>query len=103
MDGLLALASAYWGTIAFVVYGMIISWYGEINRVSRVLRQVEKRRASVDLVSGKSGYARIIKREIASMNDLRIKGGSTFYYDKTLLINVIGIVLVQSVNMLIMK
>ena len=45
----------------------------------------------------------IRKREYRSFRELRIKGGnSAFYFDKKLVLTFIGIILSQSVNLLIM-
>ena len=49
-----------------------------------------------------TGCEKIVDLEIRCMNDLRIKAGSNFYYDKALVLTIVEIVLVQSVNLLLM-
>ena len=43
-----------------------------------------------------------IALEIRSIRELCIVGGSAFYFDKTLVLTIVEVVLVQSVNLLIM-
>ena len=101
MEGILAVALAYLGFWALVTYLLVATSYAEIHRRSvNLLRSI--RRAT----SGRTGRrteGERIALEIRSIRELCIAGGSAFYFDKTLVLTVVEIILSESVNLLIMN
>ena len=99
--GIVAFLSAYLGVVGFVAYVLLASGYGQINRRSKALLKAVRVTASADRMA-RRGQGKAVNREIRCMNDLRIKAGTTFYYDNALVLTIVEIILVQSVNMLLM-
>ena len=92
------------GLAIFVTYGAVVRGYGEVNSASIVLLEVAQRAAlMLDLVAGRCASGRVVDREVRCLNPLRIKGGTTFYYDSQLVLTIVEIMLVQSVNLLIIR
>ena len=103
MEGILALASGLWASGSFVGYGMLVHSYAENYEASRALLKHIKRTVSAETTAGRAGFSKIVDREIKSMKHLCIMAGSTFYYDKTLLLTMMDILVGQSVNLLLME
>ena len=102
-EGFVAVLSAYFGSVTFIAYCMLTRSYGEINEVSKTLIRAAKVEASVLRLAGERASSKFVQLEMKSMRELRIMAGSTFYYDKALVLTVIAIIISQSVNLLILK
>lgn len=103
MEGLQALASGYVGAVIFASYGILVSGYGGVNRASQNLLNVVRRTASVGRAALRDGNEAWFDREIRVLVELRVSGGSTFYYDQPLLLTLVDIIFSQSVSLLIMN
>lgn len=90
--------------LMFITYGLLASMYGEINAVSKKNLLKGAWQASFNAtVTLDAGYHRAGDREVTSMRAPRIMAGTAFFDDKPLLLTFVGIVLVQSVNLLVMQ
>ena len=105
-EGVLAFGQGYLGFWSLMTYLQIINSYAEINRRSKLL--LRSLRTCCRGCSGPVGIQDTaqglrFRRELKSLKELRIRAGSyVFFFDKQLVLNVIGIVLVQSINVLIL-
>ena len=100
MEGILAVALAYLGFWALVTYIVVATSYAEIHRRSvKLLRSI---RRAMNGRTGRRTEGGGIALEIRSIRELCIVGGSAYYFDKTLVLTIVEVVLVQSVNLLIM-
>lgn len=103
MEGVLAFMSAYLGSVVFATYGKLASMYGGIDAASKSFLKVVRRTSLDASVVDRGLYDGAVKREIRSMRVLRVMAGPTFCYDKPLFLTFVGIILVQSVNLMIMQ
>ena len=103
IEGVLELASGLWGTTSFVGYGMLVRSYAENKAASRAWLKNIKRTFATEPTDCRILFSKIMDREIKSMEHLRIMAGSTFYYDKPLLLTIMDILVAQSVNLLIIN
>ena len=103
MEGILALLLAYMGAVQFTTYGMLARSYGEVNAMSKALLEAVRRTTTADPVNVWGRVDAIIQRQIRSMPKLCVKGGSSFYYDKPLLLTMLDVILAQSVGLLMMR
>ena len=103
MEGFLAFACAISGSVGIVAYGMAVHSFTESNGKSGALLKYVSRTVSMEPTARRVLFSKIVDREIKSTRDPRIMAGSTFYFDKPLLLTIADILLVQSVNLLIMK
>ena len=108
-EGIMAALAAYVGIWVLPSYCELMNNYAEIQMGSRTFLESLKESDSVRgsgswMRTGRAGASvAIIRRELRSLRDLRIRGGSSaFYFDKQLIPTVIGIILNQSVSLLIM-
>ena len=94
-DGVMAVGQSYLAVWGFLSYLQLLKRYADINTGSRdLLRSLQ--------VDGSGDYSRIAVRELRSMKELRVKGGSSaFYFDNEAVLTTIHIVLNQAVNLLI--
>ena len=103
MGGILAVGAAYLAFADLVGYGTLAESYAEINEASEALLEDVRRTVSIQMEANRGAFNRAFNREIRCMRKLRVTAGSTFYYDRPLLLTIVAIVLSQSVNLLIMK
>ena len=99
----MAFALAYLGLASFVIFCVFVGYTGEINQVSKSLQERMRQMASAEPIGDWKLFRKIVEREIRSMRELRIMAGSTFFYDKPMLLTAADIVLGQSVNLLVMN
>ena len=102
-SGVLAAVAANW---AFMGLAICLPWvgsYAKINQESRAVLGSLRRAWSRD-VRGTGHFDRKTSgRKLRSMRELRIStAGSRYYYDKALVLTTVGIILVQSVDLLVM-
>ena len=105
--GVMAVVQAYLGLWWLLGYGMAIDAYAGIHKRSIVwLRSLRAQCLKLQRSRHRQGSSsvRIIDRELRSLQELRITGGSsTFYFDKGLILTTIGIIMNQASNLLIMR
>ena len=107
-EGIMAAFAAYTGMWGLPAYCEMMNDFADILTGSRTFLESLKESGSVRssgnwMRTGSAGAsAAIIRRELRSLRELRIKGGSSFYFDKKLVLTLIGIILQQSVNLLIL-
>ena len=107
-EGIMAVLAAYIGIWALPSYCQVVNNYANILIGSRRFLGSLKESSSVGssgnrMRTGRAGAsAAIMRRELRSFRELRIQGGSSFYFDKKLVLTVIATILQQSVNLLIM-
>ena len=81
------------------------SSYAEIHRESRTLLRSARRAWSCSSGSYSTAVGilsrRLVEKTIRSMTELRIRAGTVFYYDRTLVLTIVEIILVQYVNLLV--
>ena len=104
LERLFAALAAYWAFISLSSYLSVANSFAAINRESALLLQTLR---SVGTNSSGSNQVAPIQwkkcqRKMKSLQELRISGGSVFYYDKTLVLTIIEIILSQSVNLLVL-
>ena len=94
-DGVMAIGTAYFAVWGFFTYLQLLKSYTDINTGSQGLLTSIQAQVSGD-------YSRIGVRELRSMRELRVRGGSsTFYFDKEVVLTTLDIVFNQAVNLLI--
>ena len=87
----------------FSVYNTLIESFAEINYRSIALLKASRTTAAATDLTGRAGCRMIVGRELKCLTDLRIRGGATFYFDEASSLTFLEIILVQSVNLFMMK
>ena len=106
--GAMAIVQAYVAIWCFFAYGSVVSAHAQINRGSKLwLKSLRARYFHGRAVSGGRRCASkgiVVVRELRSLKELRIKGGSSaFYYNKCLILTTTGAIFRQSVKLLIFR
>ena len=107
-EGIVAIFAAYMGIWGLPAYCEMMNNFADILTGARIFLESLKESRSVRssgnwIRTGRAGAnAAIKRRELRSLRELRIKVGSSFYFDKKLVLALIAIILQQSVNLLIM-
>lgn len=105
-EGIMAAVQAYVGAWILLSYLQLINGYGIIHSGSRAFLRTCRAASSDGFTINAGGRAayKIARRELKSLRELRIKaGGSTFYFDKHLVLTVVGVVVSQTVSLLLLR
>ena len=107
-DGTMAAGQILFAAWLLACYLKVVDTYAGVNNGSKALLVTSlactKSSDRGLAVAYREQTTMILKRELRSLRELRIKGGrSTFYFDKQLVLTVIGIVLNESVNLILLQ
>ena len=108
-EGLMAALAAYMGIWGLPCYCVVMNNYAEIQISSSAFLESLKKSGSVRVSSDwirtrrPGASAAIIRRELRSLRELRIKGGScAFYFDKELVLTVTDTTVYELIGLLLM-
>lgn len=76
--------------------------YAEINEQSEALIDDVRKACAAEMGAHRDLLAKVHYRQVRVMRGLRIMGGSTFYFDKPLMLTILETVLSESVGYLML-
>ena len=102
LQGMLAFSLGWTGLNITIFLVILVGTLGNINSSSKRSIELVRQRPAVLHSAGKDLERKWLQREALALRDLRIRMGSAFFYDKTLVITTIEIILQNTVNLLLL-
>ena len=101
--GFLALGFAWIFFVCLAIVIILVSALSTVNRKSRRTLESMEKAVTRLLVDSRQPKRGIVGRELRNMQELRVRLGSIFYYDKPLLLTTFEILLQNSTNLLLLQ
>ena len=101
--GFIALAFAWILAAVTSICLVIIIALASINQRSKALLLAFKRSIPAGFTGAEVVERAAVRRDAKTLQQLKIQMGSLFYFDKPLVLTTLGTLLVQSVNLLLVK
>ena len=102
LNGILAIALGFIGSNLLAILTVLVSQLGQINHSSKGTLKALHKRPKMSYCMGKQGESKWLRREVMGLRELRVRMGSSFYYDKVLLLTTFQILLQNIVNLLLL-
>ena len=102
LEGALSISLGWIGANITVFLAILISQFGRINHSSQLALKAMRKRQEALRSMGNQAESKSLRMEIRSLRDLCIRVGSTFFYDKILLLTTSQIIIQNIANLLLL-
>ena len=102
LHGVLSVCLGWTGMNITIVLAAFIPALGNTNCSSRKSIKMIRQRPAVLQRAGKETERKWLEREVRCLQDLRMRMGSAFFYDKGLVVTTFEIILQNIVNLLLL-
>ena len=102
LDGILSISLGWIGVNLLMFLAIITDQYGQINRSSKMALEAISRRQVALQSADKQLEQKWLKKKALCLRDFKIRVGSTFFFDKLLLLTTFQILLSNITNLLLM-
>ena len=103
LHGTLSVCLGWIGVNVTIFLAIIIGLYGNFNHSSKLALRVARKRPTLLHSKGRRAESKLLQREICCLQELRLRMGSAFFYDKILLLTTFQILLQNLVNLLLLQ
>ena len=99
---MISLSLGWIGLNLAITLAVFVSMVGSINYSSKKSIKLIRQRPAVLHRMGKDRERKCLQRELRAIRDLRIRMGSAFFYDRTLVFTTFETILQSTVNLLLL-